>query len=59
MRPVNRGEWPQDNQRNNIQYTDYQNARGELITRLGEICSYCEMHLDSSLAHIIHDYRRI
>lgn len=31
-------------------FTKYQNARKDLITAFGEYCSYCEMHLDASLA---------
>ncbi|MGA9188637.1 MAG: HNH endonuclease signature motif containing protein [Methanosarcina sp.] len=50
MRPVIRGPWPTDANGQKIQYKEYKNARGELIKRLGEICSYCGMHLDSSLA---------
>jgi uncharacterized protein (TIGR02646 family) len=50
MRPVVRGERPIDSTRNQIIYTEYKNARSELIKRMGEYCSYCEMHLDASLA---------
>jgi uncharacterized protein (TIGR02646 family) len=50
MRPVNRGGWPTDLNGNDIKYKEYAKARGELINRLGEFCSYCEMHLDTSLA---------
>jgi uncharacterized protein (TIGR02646 family) len=50
MRPVVRGECPKDSDGSEIQYTSYKNARGELIRRLGEYCSYCEMQLDASLA---------
>ncbi len=49
MRPVQRGTPPQQNGQP-IQFTKYQDARGALIDRLGEYCSYCEMHLDASLA---------
>ncbi|MEI8248475.1 MAG: HNH endonuclease [Lentisphaerota bacterium] len=49
MRPVLRGAWPQKNGQD-IQFKEYSEARAELIRRLGEYCSYCEMHLDSSLA---------
>lgn len=49
MRPIVRGDWPQDEQ-GNIIFHHYSEARGELIHRLGEYCSYCEMHLDASLA---------
>ena len=53
MRPVNRGFRPTDVSGNEIKYNRYVDARGELIKRLGENCSYCEMHLDSSL-HVEH-----
>jgi uncharacterized protein (TIGR02646 family) len=50
MRPVERGELPTDNASQPKQFSQYQDARGDLIDRLGEYCSYCEMHLDASLA---------
>ena len=50
MRPVVRGDYPKDEKGINIQFVKYAQARGELIKRMGEFCSYCEMHLDSSLA---------
>lgn len=50
MRPVNRGTCPKDENGNCVQYSEYTQARGKLIERIGECCSYCEMHLDSSLA---------
>ena len=50
MRPVNRGPIPTDESGDEINFKIYQNARGKLIERLGETCSYCEMHLDSGLA---------
>jgi len=50
VRPVNRGPIPTDECGNEINFNEYQDARGKLIERLGETCSYCEMHLDSSLA---------
>ncbi len=55
MRPIQKGECPKDDAGNKIEYEDYQNARGALIERLGEYCSYCEMHLDAALAveHIL------
>lgn len=49
MRPVKRPDLL-DEQRNHKTFTDYQNARPELIAAFGEYCSYCEMHLDASLA---------
>jgi len=50
VRPVNRGPIPTDTSGNEIIFHEYQDAREKLIERLGETCSYCEMHLDSSLA---------
>ncbi|WDE06874.1 HNH endonuclease [Thalassomonas viridans] len=50
MRPVKRGEVPVDSQGQAKQYREYANARKDLISRLGEYCSYCEMELDASLA---------
>lgn len=50
MRPIVRGNWPKNDQGEDIQFSDYTEARAELIRRLGEYCSYCEMHLDASLA---------
>ena len=50
MRPVTRGARPHDSHGQEIEFKEYADARGELIHRLGEYCSYCEMHLDSSLA---------
>lgn len=50
MRPVNRGEWPKDEDGRNVRFREYAEARGELIERLGEYCSYCESLLNASLA---------
>ena len=50
MRPVNRGPIPTDESGNEIVFNKHQDARGKLIERFGENCSYCEMHLDSGLA---------
>jgi uncharacterized protein (TIGR02646 family) len=49
MRPVVRGPWPLENGAP-IVFKEYAEARGELIERMGEYCSYCEMQLDASLA---------
>ncbi len=55
MRPIKKSDPEFDQDGNEIEYSDYQNARGKLISELGEYCSYCEMHLDSNLAveHIL------
>lgn len=43
MRPVDRGPWPTDAAGNPVQFKEYQDARAELLNRLGYFCSYCEM----------------
>lgn len=50
MRPVVRGNRPQNAEGEDFQFSEYAQARAELIRRMGEYCSYCEMHLDASLA---------
>ena len=50
MRPVERGPHPTDAHGAPVCFSEYTQARRELIRRLGEYCSYCEMHLDASLA---------
>lgn len=50
MRPIVRGVCPKNAAGQDIEFKKYVQARGELISRLGEYCSYCEMELDSSLA---------
>lgn len=50
MRPIIRGACPQDKNGANVVFADYPNARRDMIDRLGEYCSYCEMQLDASLA---------
>lgn len=49
MRPVERGPVAQVAGVDKV-YRTYQNARGDLVERLDECCSYCGMHLDASLA---------
>ena len=50
MRPINRGRVPLDSNGQPKEFSDYKYARQDLIDRIGEYCSYCEMHLDASLA---------
>lgn len=50
MRPIERGGCPVDNNQQKIVFSHYSDARGELIKRMGQYCSYCEMKLDASLA---------
>ena len=49
MRPVNKGDHPQENGKK-IVFKEYSDARPFLIDRLGDYCSYCEMQLDAGLA---------
>jgi hypothetical protein len=44
LRPVDKGPAP------STTFTQYENARGLLIVRIGEYCSFCEMHCDADLA---------
>ena len=50
MRPVIRGDCPTADDGAPIVFSAYPKARAKLIERLGECCSYCEVHLDTSLA---------
>ncbi len=49
MRPVDKGNCPQKDDVD-VVFNTYQEARGALIERLGEYCSFCEMHEDGPLA---------
>lgn len=44
MRPIEKGVSPYGS------ISKYQDAKGYLVQRIGDYCSYCEMQLDSSLA---------
>lgn len=48
MRPVDKGDCPQKDAVD-VVFNAYKDARGALIERLGEYCSFCEMHLDAGL----------
>ncbi len=50
MRPVIRGACPTQADGTVIVFGAYSMARAKLIERLGECCSFCEVHLDTSLA---------
>ena len=49
MRPIIKGEHPSESGQTKL-FKEYQQARKDLIDRLGQYCSYCEMKLDASLA---------
>ncbi|MEQ8468840.1 hypothetical protein [Coleofasciculus sp. E1-EBD-02] len=50
MRPIDRGSCPTDATGIPKLFHKYQDARGDLITRIGEYCSFCETPLGVSLA---------
>lgn len=49
MRPVLRGDTPTDEEGRAIEYGDYKDARDDLIDRMGDYCSYCEVALHSQV----------
>jgi len=49
MRPVVRGEIPTDATGDPVTYADYKDARDDLIGRVGDYCSYCEVALHSQV----------
>ncbi|MEK8017384.1 MAG: HNH endonuclease [Candidatus Parabeggiatoa sp.] len=55
MRPVEIGIVPTDDNGQPKQYSEYQQARPDLIKRLGEYCSFCEGRIAANLAleHIL------
>jgi len=50
MRPLERGPCPLDATGQPLCFVTYQEARPELMERLGEYCSYCERRLSASAA---------
>jgi uncharacterized protein (TIGR02646 family) len=55
MRPVEKGTVPTADNGQPKQYSNYQQARPDLIKRLGEYCSFCEGRIAANLAveHIL------
>lgn len=49
MRPVVRGDVPKDENDDPVEYDDYKDARDDLIDRMGDFCSYCEVALHSQV----------
>ena len=58
MRPIDRGSCPTDTAGSPKVFSTYQDARGDLINRLGEYCSFCEARLGSAL-HVEHKLPKI
>lgn len=50
MRPVDKGNTPLDPNDQQIVFTHYSDAKGYLIHRMGQYCSYCERRIPASLA---------
>lgn len=50
MRPVERGDVPTDAKGQSKRYSQYDQAQPDLISRLGEYCSYCERPIKTNLA---------
>jgi len=55
MRPIDRGEVPLDDDGQAKSVTDYKHWRLDLINRIGEYCSYCNMPLHDSpqVEHVV------
>ncbi len=53
MRPVERGDCPLDGSGAPISFAHYREARDQLIGRIGDYCSYCEVCLHGSI-HVEH-----
>lgn len=53
MRPVVRGNVPQDEHGNDTVFTHYRDARDPLVQRIGDYCSYCEVCLHAGI-HVEH-----
>ena len=47
MRPVERGDWPLDEQGQRKVYSPYRDARDDLIARLGDYCSFCGLSINN------------
>lgn len=53
MRPVTRGQIPNDANGNPVVFPHYRDARDSLIARIGDYCSYCEVCLHGPI-HVEH-----
>ena len=55
MRPIERGQVPKNDDKMSKTVTDYRNWRKDLIERLGNYCSFCEMRLNDSpqVEHVV------
>ena len=53
MRSVDRGPWPNENDGRRTSFSKYGRAKGPLIERIGEYCSYCERPGDLHVEHVV------
>ena len=53
MRSVERGPWPTEGNARPMSLAQYGRAKGPLIERIGEYCSYCERPGDLHVEHVI------
>jgi len=53
MRRVDRGPWPLDDASNPKNFQPYNKAKADLLSRLGEYCSYCERTGDLHVEHVV------
>ncbi len=53
MRSVDRGPWPTEHDGHRIPFRQYGHAKGPLIERIGEYCSYCERPGDLHVEHVV------
>ena len=58
MRCVDRRPWPLDEENREKSFRPYQKAKADLLTRLGNYCSYCERPSDLHVEHVIPQQRR-
>ena len=53
MRSVERGRWPTERDGRRIPFPEYGHAKGPLMERIGEYCSYCERPGDLHVEHVV------
>lgn len=53
MRSVERGPWPTENGDRRMIFSEYGYAKGPLIERIGQYCSYCERPGDLHVEHVV------
>ena len=59
MRPVDRGPWPVDGQGERKSFHPYNEAKADLLERLGGYCSYCECTGHLHIEHVVPKSRQL